>query len=72
MPQEKGGTIKRYMEHMNPRSARVVALEKPTAEESGQWYFQRYINNLPTTGEIVLFESLLVQPGWRRACNGVL
>jgi len=52
----KGGTIKRYMEHMNPRSARVVALEKPTAEESGQWYFQRYINNLPTTGEIVLFD----------------
>ncbi len=52
----KGGTIKRYMEHMNPRSARVVALEKPTEEESGQWYFQRYINNLPTTGEIVLFD----------------
>ncbi len=52
----KGGTIKRYMEHMNPRSARVVALEKPTEEEFGQWYFQRYINNLPTTGEIVLFD----------------
>lgn len=52
----KGGTIKRYMEHMNPRSARVVALEKPTEEESGQWFFQRYINNLPTAGEIVLFD----------------
>lgn len=52
----KGGTIKRYMEHMNPRSSRVVALEKPTEEESGQWYFQRYINNLPTTGEMVLFD----------------
>lgn len=52
----KGGTIKRYMEHMNPRSARVVALEKPTDAERGQWFFQRYIENLPTTGEIVLFD----------------
>lgn len=52
----KGGTIKRYMEHLNPRGARVVALEKPTARERGQWYFQRYIENLPTSGEIVLFD----------------
>ncbi len=52
----KGGTIKRFMEHLNPRGARVVALEKPTTEERGQWYFQRYIKNLPTTGEIVLFD----------------
>jgi polyphosphate kinase 2 len=52
----KGGTIKRYMEHLNPRSARVVALEKPTEAESGQWYFQRYIKNLPTAGEMVLFD----------------
>ncbi len=52
----KGGTIKRFMEHMNPRSARVVALEKPTDAESGQWFFQRYIKNLPTKGEIVLFD----------------
>ena len=52
----KGGTIKRFMEHMNPRGARVVALEKPTEEERGQWYFQRYIKNLPTAGEIVLFD----------------
>ncbi|WP_100642600.1 polyphosphate kinase 2 [Alteromonas facilis] len=52
----KGGTIKRFMEHMNPRGARVVALEKPTDEESGQWYFQRYIKHLPTEGEIVLFD----------------
>lgn len=52
----KGGTIKRMMEHMNPRGARVVALEKPTNEERGQWYFQRYIKHLPTNGEIVLFD----------------
>ena len=52
----KGGTIKRYMEHLNPRGARVVALEKPTETERGQWYFQRYIQNLPTAGEIVFFD----------------
>jgi polyphosphate kinase 2 len=52
----KGGTIKRMMEHLNPRSARVVALEKPTETERGQWYFQRYLNHLPTHGEIVLFD----------------
>ncbi len=52
----KGGTIKRFMEHLNPRGARVVALNKPTAEESTQWYFQRYIKHLPSAGEIVLFD----------------
>lgn len=52
----KGGTIKRFMEHLNPRGARVVALEKPTDEERGQWFFQRYIKHLPTKGEIVLFD----------------
>ncbi len=52
----KGGTIKRFMEHLNPRGARVVALEKPSQQESGQWYFQRYINHLPTAGELVLFD----------------
>jgi len=52
----KGGTIKRFMEHLNPRGARVVALEKPTDEEKGQWYFQRYIKHMPTKGEIVLFD----------------
>ncbi len=52
----KGGTIKRFMEHLNPRGARVVALEKPTELERGQWYFQRYINHLPTEGEIVFFD----------------
>jgi len=52
----KGGTIKRFMEHLNPRGARVVALEKPTPEEQGQWYFQRYVQHLPTRGEIVLFD----------------
>lgn len=52
----KGGTIKRFMEHMNPRGARIVALSKPTEEELGQWYFQRYVQHLPTRGEIVLFD----------------
>jgi polyphosphate kinase 2 len=52
----KGGTIKRFMEHLNPRSARVVALTKPTTTELGQWYFHRYVSNLPTGGEIVLFD----------------
>ncbi|MEN9628004.1 MAG: hypothetical protein RJA10_1231, partial [Pseudomonadota bacterium] len=52
----KGGAIKRFMEHLNPRGARVVALEKPSEVERGQWYFQRYIAHLPTRGEIVLFD----------------
>ena len=52
----KGGAIKRFMEHLNPRGARVVALEKPTEEERGQWYFQRYVEHLPTKGEIVMFD----------------
>jgi len=52
----KGGAIKRFMEHMNPRHARVVALEKPSESESGQWYFQRYIRHMPTRGEIVLLD----------------
>ena len=52
----KGGTIKRFMEHLNPRGARVVALEKPTKREQGEWYFQRYVSHLPTRGEIVLFD----------------
>ena len=52
----KGGTIKRFMEHLNPRYARVVALQKPTEREQGQWYFQRYVEHLPTKGEIVLFD----------------
>ena len=52
----KGGTIKRFMEHLNPRYAKVVALEKPTDNELGQWYFQRYIQHLPTQGEMVFFD----------------
>lgn len=52
----KGGTIKRITEHLNPRGARVVALEKPSDRERSQWYFQRYIQHLPTAGEIVLFD----------------
>lgn len=52
----KGGAIKRFMEHLNPRGARVVALEKPSDVERGQWYFQRYVEHLPTRGEIVMFD----------------
>jgi len=63
----KGGTIKRFMEHLNPRGARVVALEKPSEVERGQWYFQRYIEHLPTAGEIVLFDrSWYNRPGVER------
>ena len=52
----KGGTIKRFMEHLNPRGASVVALAAPSKREQGQWYFQRYIGHLPSKGEIVLFD----------------
>ena len=52
----KGGTIKRFTEHMNPRGARVVALEKPSDKERTQWYFQRYTSHLPAAGEIVFFD----------------
>ncbi len=66
----KGGTIKRMMEHMNPRSARVVALEKPSDHEVGEWYFQRYIRHLPTKGEIVLFDrSWYNRAGVERVMN---
>ncbi|PIW24234.1 MAG: polyphosphate kinase 2, partial [Sulfurimonas sp. CG_4_9_14_0_8_um_filter_36_384] len=52
----KGGTIKRITEHLNPRGARVVALEKPSDKETTQWYFQRYVTHLPAAGEIVMFD----------------
>ncbi len=52
----KGGTIKRFTEHLNPRGARVVALDKPTSLEQQQWYFQRYVAHLPAAGEIVFFD----------------
>jgi polyphosphate kinase 2 len=52
----KGGTIKRFTEHLNPRGARVVALEKPSEREQNQWYFQRYVAHLPAAGEIVFFD----------------
>lgn len=52
----KGGAIKRFTEHMNPRGARVVALEIPTEREKSQWYFQRYVAHLPSAGEIVMFD----------------
>ncbi len=70
----KGGTIKRFMEHLNPRGARVVALEKPTERERTQWYFQRYVNHLPAAGEMVLFDrSWYNRAGVERVmnfCNG--
>ena len=66
----KGGTIKRFMEHLNPRAARVVALNKPTDEEKGQWFFQRYIKHLPTSGEIVLYDrSWYNRAGVERVMN---
>lgn len=52
----KGGTIKRFTEHLNPRSTRVVALDKPTDKERTQWFFQRYVQHLPSAGEMVLFD----------------
>ncbi|RZU61833.1 polyphosphate kinase 2 [Zhihengliuella halotolerans] len=52
----KGGTIKRFAEHLNPRGAHVVALEKPTERESTQWYFQRYVQHFPAAGDIVMFD----------------
>jgi polyphosphate kinase len=52
----KGGTIKRFTEHLDPRGARVVALSKPSERERGEWYFQRYVRHLPTAGEIVMFD----------------
>jgi polyphosphate kinase len=66
----KGGTIKRFMEHMNPRGARVVALEKPTDRERSQWYFQRYVEHLPAAGEIVFFDrSWYNRAGVERVMN---
>ncbi len=66
----KGGTIKRFTEHLNPRGARVVALEKPTEREKTQWYFQRYINHLPSGGEIVFFDrSWYNRAGVERVMN---
>jgi len=66
----KGGTIKRFMEHLNPRGARVVALEKPTERERTQWYFQRYISHLPAAGEIVFFDrSWYNRAGVERVMN---
>ena len=52
----KGGTIRRFREHLNPRSMRVVALNKPTEVEQNQWYFNRYIKELPNAGELVFFD----------------
>jgi polyphosphate kinase 2 len=66
----KGGTIKRFMEHLNPRAARVVALEKPTETERGEWYFQRYIGRMPTRGEMVFFDrSWYNRAGVERVMN---
>jgi polyphosphate kinase 2 len=66
----KGGTIKRFMEHLNPRGAIVVALEKPSDTERGQWYFQRYVSRLPSAGQIVLFDrSWYNRAGVERVMN---
>ena len=68
----KGGTIKRFMEHLNPRGARVVALEKPTERERTQWYFQRYVHHLPAARRDRAVRPVLVQPRRRRAGDGLL
>ena len=68
----KGGTIKRFTEHMNPRTARVVALQKPTERERTQWYFQRYIAHAARRRRNRAVRPLLVQPRRRRARDGVL
>jgi polyphosphate kinase 2 (PPK2 family) len=68
----KGGTIRRFIEHLNPRSARVVALPKPTELQKGQWYFQRYAEQLPNPGEMVFFRQELVQPRGGGAGNEFL
>ena len=66
----KGGTIKRFMEHLNPRGAKVIALEKPSEQELGQWYFQRYVQHLPTQGEFVFFDrSWYNRAGVERVMN---
>ena len=74
MPPGRGGTIKRFTEHLNPRAARVVALDKPTDDERTEWFFQRYIRHLPHGGEIVLFDrSWYNRSGVERVmgfCNG--
>ena len=68
----KGGTIKRFMEHLNPRGARVVALEKPNSREQTQWYFQRYIRSPASRWRNRHVRPLLVQPGRCRAGDGLL
>jgi len=60
----KGGTIKRFMEHLNPRQAKIVALNKPTEEEQTQWYFQRYVTHLPAGGEMAMFDRSWYNRGW--------
>jgi polyphosphate kinase len=66
----KGGTIKRFTEHLNPRGARVVALDKPSERERSQWYFQRYVPHLPAAGEIVMFDrSWYNRAGVERVMN---
>lgn len=66
----KGGTIGAFREHMNPRQARAVALDKPTERERGEWYFQRYVPHLPTRGEIVFFDRSWYNRGVVEPVNG--
>ena len=68
----KGGTIKRFLEHLNPRGSRVVALDKPSTRESRQWYFQRYVAAPPRGGRDRAVRPILVQPRRRRTRHGVL
>ena len=68
----KGGTIKRITEYLSPRVARIAALPSPTERERGQWYYQRYIAHLPAGGRDRAVRPVLVQPGRRRAGDGLL
>jgi polyphosphate kinase 2 (PPK2 family) len=68
----KGGTIQRFMEHLNPRNARVVALEKPGDREQTQWYFQRYVRHFAGRRRDRVVRPVLVQPRRRRESDGLL
>src|ERR1700730_17910487 len=68
----KGGTINKFTQHLNPRHARAVALAKPDEVERGQWYFQRYVEHLPSTGNMILFDRSWYNRAGRRAGDGLL
>jgi polyphosphate kinase 2 (PPK2 family) len=68
----KGSTIKRFTEHLNPRVVRIAALPKPTERERTEWYFQRYIEHFPASGEVVLFDRSWYNRAGVERCDGIL